>query len=98
MAERHCRRPAHGCGCTANRGSGPGRADNPVWSIPADSKNWFANDNNTRGFAFNEATGNLIVFSRTGGLKPVILDAATARFSGRAGCHRYRWGAPSRHP
>jgi len=51
--------------------------DNPVWSIPADSKNWFANDNNTRGFAFNEATGNLIVFSRTGGLKPVILDAAT---------------------
>ena len=49
----------------------------PVWSIQADQNTWFAFDNNTRGIAHNKATGNLIVFSRTGGLKPVILNAAT---------------------
>lgn len=38
---------------------------------------WFANDNNTRGFGYNPATGNLLVVSRTGGLKIVKLNAAT---------------------
>ena len=49
----------------------------PVWNIPVDQNTWFTNDNNSRGVAYNKATGNLIIFSRTGGLKPVILDAAT---------------------
>jgi hypothetical protein len=52
-----------------------------VWSIEAaavdDASAWFRNDNNTRGIAYNKATGNLLIFSRSGGLKPVILDAAT---------------------
>lgn len=48
-----------------------------VWSIQADQNTWFANDDNTRGVAYNRATGNLIVFSRSGGLKPVVLNAAT---------------------
>ena len=53
------------------------RLDSPTWSIEAGSNTWFLNDNNTRGFTFNEATGNLIVFSRSGGLKPVIVSGAT---------------------
>jgi hypothetical protein len=52
-----------------------------IWSIEAaagdDASAWFRNDNNTRGIAYNKATGNLLIFSRSGGLKPVILDGST---------------------
>lgn len=55
----------------------------PLWKKDAvasgatGSGSWFANDNNTRGFAYNPATGNLLVVSRTGGLKIVKINAAT---------------------
>lgn len=53
----------------------------PLWKLDADTLNapgkWFTNDNNTRGFAYNAATGNLLVVSRTGGLKIVKISAAT---------------------
>ena len=55
----------------------------PLWKKDALALNatgpgaWFQNDNNTRGFAYNPATGNLLVVSRTGGLKIVRLNAAT---------------------
>lgn len=55
----------------------------PLWKKDAKasgatgSGSWFANDNNTRGFAYNAATGNLLVVSRTGGLKVVRLSAET---------------------
>lgn len=49
----------------------------PLWQQSATDGTWFANDNNTRGIAFNRATGNLLVVSRTGGLKIVKINAAT---------------------
>lgn len=59
----------------------------PLWSIqagpaptaeaPLPAGEWFVNDNNTRGMAYNAATGHLIVISRSGGQRPVVLDAAT---------------------
>lgn len=49
----------------------------PLWKLDAGAKPWFANDNNTRGFAYNPVSGNLLVVSRTGGLKIVKLNAAT---------------------
>lgn len=53
------------------------KAQDPVWKINAPTSNWFLTDNNTRGLALNPATGHLIVTSRSGGAKGVILDAAT---------------------
>jgi hypothetical protein len=61
----------------------PTELNAPLWKIDAKasgatgSGSWFANDNNTRGFAYNPATGNLLVVSRTGGLKIIKLNAAT---------------------
>ncbi|MCH8495814.1 MAG: T9SS type A sorting domain-containing protein [Balneolales bacterium] len=59
----------------------------PIWSIqagpaptseaPLPAGKWFVNDNNTRGIAHNAATGQLIIISRSGGQRPVVLDAAT---------------------
>ncbi len=48
-----------------------------LWKIDAPQENWFLNANTERGFTYNEATGNLYVASRQGGVTPVILDAAS---------------------
>ncbi len=48
-----------------------------IWTIDAPNSNWFGTGNNVRGMTYNPATGHLIVGSRDGGLKPVIVDAAT---------------------
>jgi hypothetical protein len=48
-----------------------------LWTIDAPYSNWFGTGNNVRGMTYNPATGHLIVGSRDGGLKPVIVDAAT---------------------
>lgn len=48
-----------------------------LWSIDAPTSNWFGTGNTERGLAFNPLTGNLIVASRQGGERLVILDAAT---------------------
>jgi len=46
-----------------------------TWSVTTDDGNdWFLNDNNTRGGGFNPATGNVIVVSRSGGLKVYALS------------------------
>lgn len=49
--------------------------DSPIWAIEAADGTWFANDNNTRGFAYNRAENNLLVVSRSGGLKVRSLHA-----------------------
>jgi hypothetical protein len=49
----------------------------PLWKINAGDRPWFANDHATRGGAYNPATDNVIVISRTGGLNGRILNAAT---------------------
>jgi len=51
--------------------------DSPIWGIEASAGTWFANDNNTRGFAYNRATNHLVVVSRTGGLGIYVLNAST---------------------
>ncbi len=48
-----------------------------IWQVNAADGTFFRPDNNTRGGAYNPTTGNVIVVSRSGGLRPVILDAAT---------------------
>lgn len=49
--------------------------DSPIWAIEATDGDWFANDNNTRGFAYNRARNNVLVVSRSGGLKVRSLHA-----------------------
>ncbi len=49
----------------------------PVWQVSAARNTFFRDDNNTRGGAYNPTTGNVIVISRSGGLRPVVLSAAT---------------------
>ncbi len=60
---------------------------NHLWKIDADTLNapgkWFTNDNNTRGIAYNAATGNLLVVSRTGGINIRIIRAATGAVIGQ---------------
>jgi hypothetical protein len=53
------------------------KAQDPVWSLTAPKSNYFLADNNTRGMGFNPATGHLILASRSGGLKAVLIDAAS---------------------
>jgi len=48
-----------------------------VWRIDVNTNNWFRNDYKTRGGDYNPATDHLLVVSRSGGLRIVILDAAT---------------------
>jgi len=54
------------------------KAQDPNWSLGAPKGNYFLNDNNTRGMGYNAATGHLILASRSGGLKAVLIDAATS--------------------
>lgn len=48
-----------------------------LWSIDAPTSNWFGVGNTERGLAFNPFSGNLIVASRQGGERLVIIDSAT---------------------
>ncbi len=48
-----------------------------IWQIDAAAGTFFRDDNATRGGAYNPTTGNIIVLSRSGGLRPTIIDAAT---------------------
>lgn len=47
------------------------------WKINAGQRPWIAEDNNTRGIAFNPATGHVLVVSRTPSLNIQVLDAQT---------------------
>jgi len=49
--------------------------DGVYWSVDAPFSNWFGTANNVRGMTYNPVTDHVIVASRDGGLKPVILDA-----------------------
>lgn len=56
----------------------------PIWKKNALATNnatgagdWHRNDNNTRGMAYNPATGNLLVVSRSIGLRIIRINAAT---------------------
>lgn len=53
--------------------------DSPIWAIEATPGTWFANDNNTRGFAYSKPNERLFVVSRTGGLGIYVLDALTGQ-------------------
>ncbi|TNE71543.1 T9SS type A sorting domain-containing protein [bacterium] len=53
------------------------KAQEPVWSISAPEGGWFMTDGTARGLSYNPATGHLIVATRTPGLNPVLIDAAT---------------------
>ncbi|MDZ7306218.1 MAG: DUF4623 domain-containing protein, partial [candidate division KSB1 bacterium] len=48
----------------------------PNWEIKADAVSWFKVDNNTRGLAYNPTTDHVLVVSRTGAPRVVILNAA----------------------
>jgi WD40 repeat protein len=61
----------------------PDGFDVPIWSIAAGEVDWFANDHSARGLAYNPATGNVLVVSRTGGLSVQILDANTGSVVGQ---------------
>jgi hypothetical protein len=53
----------------------------PIWRVPGVTNHpWLANDNNSRGFAYNPANNTLIVCSRTGGDALYVLDAETGMF------------------
>lgn len=47
------------------------------WEIGVNDLDFFANDNNTRGMAYNPATNHLLVASRTGAPYIHVLDAET---------------------
>lgn len=48
-----------------------------AWNIPVGSVPWLANDNTTRGIAYNPVTDHILVVSRTGAPNIRILSAAT---------------------
>jgi hypothetical protein len=50
---------------------------NPLWALPPGSRDYIATDDSQRGLAFNQATGNLLLVSRTGANRVQVLDAAT---------------------
>jgi hypothetical protein len=47
-----------------------------AWTIPVGSVPWLANDNTTRGIAYNPVTDHVLVVSRTGAPNIQILNAA----------------------
>jgi hypothetical protein len=61
----------------------PDGFDVPIWSIAAGDLDWFVNDNNTRGFTYNPATGNVIVVSRSGGPNIRIINGTTGMVMGQ---------------
>ncbi len=48
-----------------------------TWRVETSATGFFRADNNTRGGAYNPTTGHVIAVSRSGGLKMVMIDAAT---------------------
>lgn len=55
----------------------PAETVDPNWTTEAPVGTWFTTGNTERGVTYNPVTGNLIVASRNGGVKPVIVSAAT---------------------
>ncbi len=51
--------------------------EDAAWRIGTDATAFFNADNNTRGGAYNPTTGHVVVATRSGGLKLVLIDAAT---------------------
>lgn len=48
-----------------------------AWKVPVNSVPWLANDNTTRGIAYNPASDHILVVSRTGAPNIRVLSAAT---------------------
>ncbi|MEO6036443.1 MAG: hypothetical protein ABIQ35_14420, partial [Verrucomicrobiota bacterium] len=48
-----------------------------IWNLLPGSRSYLATDNNQRGLAFNPATSNLLLVSRTISSNIIVLDAAT---------------------
>jgi hypothetical protein len=72
-----------GAGLTADvDGAPPEILDDPEWIIRADSLQWFANDNAMRSGTYNPATDHLLIASRTGGARIVILHPANGHVIG----------------
>jgi hypothetical protein len=65
--------------------TGFGGADG--WLAPAETNGWLDTANNTRGFAYNAATGNLIVVSRTAGSVPAPNGPQARILNGSTGFH-----------
>jgi len=57
------------------------------WLAPAETNGWLDTANNTRGFAYNAATGNLIVVSRTAGSVPAPNGPQARILNGATGFH-----------
>jgi hypothetical protein len=51
--------------------------DDAIWQVDASDDSFFRADNNTRGGAYNPTTDHVVVISRSGGLRAVVLDATT---------------------
>jgi hypothetical protein len=49
----------------------------PLWKIAPGDRAYVSNDNNQRGVAYNPATGNVLLVSRTGGNRIYVLDGRT---------------------
>lgn len=49
----------------------------PMWSLRPGDRSYLGTANNERGLAYNPASGNLLVVSRTGGLSVNVLDSQT---------------------
>lgn len=49
----------------------------PLWQVPNGSRAYLQSDNNCRGMAYNPATSNVLVLSRTGSPKIYVLDGNT---------------------
>lgn len=57
------------------------------WLAPAETNGWLDTASNTRGFAYNAATGNLIVVSRTAGAVPAPNGPQARILNGTTGAH-----------
>ena len=57
------------------------------WLSPGETNGWLDTANNTRGFAYNSATGNLIVLSRTGAAIPPPNGPQARIVNGTTGDH-----------
>lgn len=57
----------------------------PLWSLAPGDRPYLAPDGEQSGLAFNPATGNLILVTRSGGAAVVLLDGQTGAEAGRLG-------------